>query len=366
MADDAFDLLIIGAGPAGTAAALRAHQFDASTCLIDRADFPRDKACAGWMGPAAVALCTSLGLSAKDVSAEPFTGLTLHSWNLREQVRIDDPDLQGWLIERHTLDATLLDHARQGGTQTRLGAAPTAVELGEDRVTVHMPDGKVLNGRVLLIGDGASSPTAVMAHVPAAAQSMISAQCGLVTFPADGQGGALSVAIGASRAGQVATIVHHGKTGRLSMFMRDADGALREQLNAFLQTAIERGLIPSRNLSEPIFGRIPAGAALEMDAHVGKRCLLIGDAGGFVSAFSNEGLYPAMRSGVIAAEVALAALEAPVVQDALATYGPTWRAELADYLRMPNTDLSLLMPLVFNNAQMSRRVARAFLLGQQF
>jgi hypothetical protein len=33
---------------------------------------------------------------------------------------------------------------------------------------------------------------------------------------------------------------------------------------------------------------------------------------------------------------------------------------------MPNADLSLLMPLVFKNAQMTRRVARAFLLGERF
>jgi hypothetical protein len=33
---------------------------------------------------------------------------------------------------------------------------------------------------------------------------------------------------------------------------------------------------------------------------------------------------------------------------------------------MPNTDLGLLMPMVFNNPQMSRRMARAFLLGQGF
>ena len=110
----------------------------------------------------------------------------------------------------------------------------------------------------------------------------------------------------------------------------------------------------------------PGGAALDMDTHVGKRCLLIGDAGGFAAAFSNETVYPAMRSGWIAAETALRALHAPVLQDELASFSVAWRTDMADYLRMPNTDLSLLVPLVFNNEQMSRRVARAFLLGQPF
>ena len=121
-----------------------------------------------------------------------------------------------------------------------------------------------------------------------------------------------------------------------------------------------------RTPPSPGQGLCPSGVALDMDTHVGKRCLLIGDAGGFVAAFSNEGIYPAMRSGWIAADTALRALRAPVLQDELASFGVAWRGELADYLRMPNTDLSLLVPLVFNNEQMSRRVARAFLLGQTF
>jgi flavin-dependent dehydrogenase len=109
-----------------------------------------------------------------------------------------------------------------------------------------------------------------------------------------------------------------------------------------------------------------AGAALDFESHVGKRCLLVGDAGGFVSAFSNEGLYPALRSGWRAAEVAAAALRAPLLQDELAGFGNVWRSDLAEYLRMPNTDLGLLLPMVFTNAQMSRRIARAFFLGQAF
>jgi len=53
-----------------------------------------------------------------------------------------------------------------------------------------------------------------------------------------------------------------------------------------------------------------------------------------------------------------------VVQDELASFGTAWRTQLAEYLRMPQTDFSLLMPLVFGAKPMSRRVARAFLLGE--
>ena len=108
----------------------------------------------------------------------------------------------------------------------------------------------------------------------------------------------------------------------------------------------------------------PAGVALDLDTLVGKRCVLIGESAGFVSAFSGETIYPCMMSGWMAAEVVGRALAANVLQDELLSFGAAWRGELAEYLRSPNTDLSLLMPLVFDNEQMSKRVARAFLLGR--
>ena len=44
-------------------------------------------------------------------------------------------------------------------------------------------------------------------------------------------------------------------------------------------------------------------SALEVDSHVGKRTLVIGDAGGFHAAASHEGIYPAMWSAMIASRV---------------------------------------------------------------
>jgi len=136
------------------------------------------------------------------------------------------------------------------------------------------------------------------------------------------------------------------------------------QLQALLAAARAAGLLSATQPLAVSQTVCLAGSALEMESHVGKRCLLIGDAGGFVSAFSHDGLYPALRSGELAAETVAAALRARVLQDELATFSTVWRSELAEYLRMPNTDLGLLMPMVFSNPQMSRRIARAFLLGQ--
>lgn len=367
MADEIYDILVIGAGPAGTAAALSARSADASVCVIDRESFPRPRTCGGWLGPEGVALSESLGVSARAVGASPFRNLMLHSWDLRSEIAVEDQCLHGWTIERSAFDQALLTAAEKAGARPMLGAAPESITFGEQHVTAHMPDGVEVSGRILLIGDGRLSQTAAAAQLPSAGRSPDAARWVSAEFACREKTARLDVVIGASRIGRLGTIVRTPSGGRVSLTTRETEPHPREQFATLVRAAIEKGLVPAVDkFEQPAEGATPAGVALDMDVHVGKRCLLIGDAGGFVSAFSNEGIYPAMRSGKIAADVALAALGAPVVQDALADYGPAWRSELADYLRMPNTDLGLLMPLVFKNEQMSLRVAKAFLLGQPF
>jgi flavin-dependent dehydrogenase len=101
-----------------------------------------------------------------------------------------------------------------------------------------------------------------------------------------------------------------------------------------------------------------------MDTHVGKHTLVIGDAGGFVSAASNEGIYPAMWSAQIAAEVIEAALQSPHSQDELMAFDSKWRMKMADYLRRPNTDSQFLIPLIFSNQPMADRMGAAFFSGE--
>ena len=65
-----------------------------------------------------------------------------------------------------------------------------------------------------------------------------------------------------------------------------------------------------------------------------------------------------------AGEVIETALAAPTSQDALMTFDTRWRLEMAEYLRMPNTDMEFLIPLIFSNPPMADRVTNAFFLGE--
>jgi flavin-dependent dehydrogenase len=361
-----YDLVVIGGGPAGLAAVCRASKKHATVLIIDQEGPSRAGLSTGWLGPAGVALCQECGLSAKSAGAVVLRGVRLHSWDLRRDAFVDDPELRAWVVDRTPFEAALLKQASKAGTRSLHGVAVQDLNLAEDRVVLSLSDGREVSGRVMLIADGVNSPTARMANLPAAGQMRAVPRCLFVQYEAQEKETRLDVAVGARRTGQLATIMRCGKTVSLAITMRGAEGPLEEQFRAFCREALKCGLLPEGVPDQAQQQPSPAGIALDMDTHVGKRCLLIGDAGGFVAAFSNEAIYPAMWSGWIAADTALHALQTPVVQDQLATFGVAWRQELADYLRMPNTDLSLLAPLIFNNEQMSRRVARAFLLGQAF
>src|ERR1700691_6624991 len=61
-----WDAVVVGAGPAGSIAALVLARGGARVALVDKAAFPRDKACGDLVGPRGVGLLDELGVSVPD------------------------------------------------------------------------------------------------------------------------------------------------------------------------------------------------------------------------------------------------------------------------------------------------------------
>lgn len=147
---------------------------------------------------------------------------------------------------------------------------------------------------------------------------------------------------------------------------------LADLYQAWVAGLREKGHLPDgRSLESPVAAAVPAGSAIEFENHVGKRTLLVGDAGGFASAASGEGIFPAIRSAAIASKCVLKALEADqgktkglTCQDELMTFRNLWRREMASYLQMPNVNVTFLLPLIYSNQEITDRFARAFLFGE--
>ncbi len=107
---------------------------------------------------------------------------------------------------------------------------------------------------------------------------------------------------------------------------------------------------------------LPLAGALAHEG-VADRTLLVGPAGGFYSA-CGEDLYPGCWSALFAADVLRRALRQEHLQDALGDYRQVWRTTLGDYLRGPQQNLRLLLPLVYRNPVMTARLAEAILLSK--
>src|SRR5215471_445683 len=66
MSERPFDAVVVGAGPAGSVAALVLARGGARVALVDKASFPRDKACGDLVGPRGVRVLAELGVDVPD------------------------------------------------------------------------------------------------------------------------------------------------------------------------------------------------------------------------------------------------------------------------------------------------------------
>jgi len=130
----AFDALVVGGGPAGSATAIRLADAGANVLLVDRARFPRDKPCGGGLTTRAVRQCP---VDPSPVVEEDVDLVELR-FRYRDSVtrRSSRPVIR--MTQRRRLDAFLLEAARERGVEVREGTtidpleAPATVVVGAD------------------------------------------------------------------------------------------------------------------------------------------------------------------------------------------------------------------------------------------
>jgi len=369
MGSNDFDVAVIGAGPAGTTAANSLAKLGRSVVLFDKAVFPRPSLCAGWLNSRAESVLHELNVTDPQLLKTKISDVTFYSADLAKSARPKLSAPVGFLIDRRRLDDAMLKAARTRGITFESDAPVESIRRGESTVTINLPNGKSHVSRLLILACGRDS---------ALVQRM-----GFASRPGDGPIWCTQVETPLPRgsAGDpgVAVILGLGAGASFGFFIRTPEklvlnvnwmreeSAARPALVELAKVAFERGLIPvdlSAVAAKADVVRSPAAAALDMETHAGKHTLLIGDAGGFVAAASNEGIYPAMWSAQLAAQVVDDALRSTVTQDALMNFDTIWRTKMADYLRPPQTDIRFLLPLVFSNQPMADRMGAAFFFGE--
>ncbi len=118
MSPEQWDVVVVGAGPAGSCAALAALQErpDARVLLLDRADFPRDKCCGDGIAPHVLDVLRPLGAADVVDGWTPLRRLELSRRDRQVAGRMARPV---HVIPRETFDARLVDHAVAAGAVLR-------------------------------------------------------------------------------------------------------------------------------------------------------------------------------------------------------------------------------------------------------
>src|SRR5688572_30438537 len=131
------DVLVVGAGPAGVAAAISAHEAGLRTLLVDKATFPRDKTCGDGLTAQALRLLERLGVDVRDLTDAAIVRETVLVSPSGREVSLPLPSTRtcSAVVPRRELDAALVRHARSLGVDVCCGAGLT--DLTDDTDVVR-------------------------------------------------------------------------------------------------------------------------------------------------------------------------------------------------------------------------------------
>lgn len=156
------DVLVVGAGPAGTAAAITLARYGRRVTMVDKAVFPRDKCCGDGLTAAALRRVEDLGLDPREVpSWQPVDDVVVVASSGR---RVDLPlgprqrGLFAVSAKRADLDAALVDRARRSGVEVVEGRAVTDVAPAPGGAGVDLADGSRITAPYVIAADGMWSP----------------------------------------------------------------------------------------------------------------------------------------------------------------------------------------------------------------
>ena len=154
------DVLVVGAGPAGCAAALTAQRLGLDVLVIDKAIFPRDKCCGDGLTTLALRELEQLGFKPNISSWVNVEDVFLRSPAGRE-IRLSLPNGQGQyaaVVKRMELDAELVRLIANSGVQVQQGLAFDQIEINSRGAQVSLQDGNTVSASNVIAADGMWSP----------------------------------------------------------------------------------------------------------------------------------------------------------------------------------------------------------------
>ncbi|TAM81417.1 MAG: NAD(P)/FAD-dependent oxidoreductase [Acidobacteria bacterium] len=377
---DRADAIVVGAGPAGSTAAKLLADRGYSTLLIDRSNFPRHKTCASWINRLAFERFAYLRNSLSDLVENPFYGVAFYDRVVEREARYMESQPSGYLSLRSKFDDGLRRIAMDAGARFMGGSALADLLEEREGVRVRLEDGREMTGRVLIGADGASSRVAMKADLRKGWSPGDYVLCANTDVPFSPE--RISTFYGRRFPFRV-FLEYGGIQGYGWVFPKRRHvcigiGALlkngrsiRPLFREFVRTLRAGNHVPGDLPKEKIYFDLdPVGGVYRLPALVRGRVMLIGDAAGFVSGSTGEGIYPAMVSAEVAVDLIHQALKNPSPAAVLETFNTKWRTELGDYVkRLPGGEREGQtrgrIEMIFKFPLVPRIAGRAFLYGER-
>lgn len=148
------DLIVVGAGPAGLAAAIDAAVRGLRVVIIEKRQPPLDKPCGEGIMPAGVSLLSELGVRPTAARSRRFPGVRFVDGDIVAEARF--PNGPGLAVRRLALSQAMIHRALSTGVELRFGCALLGFEQTASTVVAQTAEGE-LHGRWLVGADGLHS-----------------------------------------------------------------------------------------------------------------------------------------------------------------------------------------------------------------
>ena len=318
---DRYDVLVIGAGPAGAAAAYWLAERGRRVLVVEKKHFPREKTCGDGLTPRAVRQLHDMGLAEPLRDFQRFDGLRsiAHGVTL-ELAWPEHPDFPsfGYVVRRRELDELVADNAVKAGATLWSSTEAVAPVLERGMLAgawlrrAGDAGTQAVRARYVVVADGANSRFGrALGTARNRSYPLGMAIRGYFTSPyhdepwieshldiqdrdgnhLPGYGWIFPVGDGTVNVG----------VGLLSTFRGWKDVNTSRLMEAFCDTAPARwGIGPQTATGAPTGGRLPTGTSVHPS--VGPSFVVAGDAAGTVNPFNGEGISVAYETGRLAAD----------------------------------------------------------------
>jgi geranylgeranyl reductase family protein len=311
------DVLVVGAGPAGSSAATWLARANRDVLLVDAEVFPRDKACGDGLTPRAMAELGRLGMQDFIKTLPVNKGLRAHGFG--QQLHLPWPGgslpTTGSASPRTVLDAEIRKIALAAGAHTQEGAKAFEVEFNGDKlaaVLFKQGDNTLrVTANSFVIADGAKSQLGRMLGREWHKETVygVAARAYIDSEYSDDQWISSHLELRGTE-GEILSgygwlfPLGNGQmnigVGTLATTKRPADINLRQLIGHYTDQQRDTWKL-GKEIQNPWSALLPMGGAVSGVA--GNNWVLIGDAAGCVNPLNGEGIDYGLETGRLAAEL---------------------------------------------------------------